>query len=109
MQDRGKPILFSMARLDRVKNLTGLADMYGRCARLRAAANLVIVGGVLDPDAASDRSPPALLIEDIFLQIDTAYAQTWATTDRLPCPPPPPWLCCFLGGIEAMLVSACAD
>ena len=48
-QDREKPIIFSMARLDRVKNLTGLAEWYGRCERLRAAANLVIVGGIVDP------------------------------------------------------------
>jgi sucrose synthase len=38
-----------MARLDRVKNLTGLAEWYGRCERLRAVANLVIVGGIVDP------------------------------------------------------------
>ena len=38
-----------MARLDRVKNLTGLAEWYGRSARLRSLANLVIVGGIVDP------------------------------------------------------------
>ena len=48
-QDRNKPILFSMARLDRVKNLTGLAEMYAKNDRLRAACNLVIVGGIVDP------------------------------------------------------------
>ena len=49
LQDRDLPIIFSMARLDRVKNLTGLAEWYGRCERLRKVANLVIVGGVVDP------------------------------------------------------------
>lgn len=34
----------SMARLDKVKNLTGLAEWYGASPRLRAAANLFIVG-----------------------------------------------------------------
>ena len=48
-QDRNKPVLFSMARLDRVKNLTGLAELYAKNDRLRAACNLVIVGGIVDP------------------------------------------------------------
>ena len=38
-----------MARLDRVKNLTGLAELYAKNERLRAACNLVIVGGIVDP------------------------------------------------------------
>ena len=38
-----------MARLDRVKNLTGLAEMYAKNDRLRAACNLVVVGGIVDP------------------------------------------------------------
>lgn len=38
-----------MARLDRVKNLTGLAEMYAKNERLRAACNLVVVGGIVDP------------------------------------------------------------
>ena len=37
-------MLFSMARLDKVKNLTGLAEWYGGNQRLRSLANLVIVG-----------------------------------------------------------------
>lgn len=35
----------SMARLDKVKNLTGLAEWYAGNERLRGLANLVIVGG----------------------------------------------------------------
>ena len=54
-QDRRKPILFSMARLDRVKNLTGLVELYAKSERLRAACNLVIVGGIVD---ASQVRPP---------------------------------------------------
>ena len=37
VQDKEKPILFSMARLDTVKNLTGLAEWFGRNERLRKA------------------------------------------------------------------------
>jgi hypothetical protein len=44
LADPNKPILFSMARLDKVKNLTGLAEWYGQNERLRKLVNLVIVG-----------------------------------------------------------------
>ena len=49
MQDKEKPVLFSMARLDHVKNLTGLAEWFARNKRLRQLCNLVIVGGIVDP------------------------------------------------------------
>ncbi|GKU99983.1 hypothetical protein SLEP1_g12752 [Rubroshorea leprosula] len=45
LKDRKKPILFTMARLDRVKNLTGLVEWYGKNAKLRELVNLVVVGG----------------------------------------------------------------
>ncbi|OWM84066.1 hypothetical protein CDL15_Pgr009313 [Punica granatum] len=45
LKDRNKPILFTMARLDRVKNLTGLVEWYGKNNRLRELVNLVVVGG----------------------------------------------------------------
>lgn len=50
-----KPILFSMARLDHIKNLTGLVEWFGRSEALRAHANLVIVGGYINPETSSDR------------------------------------------------------
>ena len=34
-----------MARLDRVKNLTGLVEFYGKNDRLKELVNLVVVGG----------------------------------------------------------------
>ncbi len=43
-----------MARLDRIKNLTGLVEWYGRSERLRAAANLFIVGGFVDAAESRD-------------------------------------------------------
>jgi sucrose synthase len=45
LKDRNKPIIFSMARLDRVKNLTGLVELYGRNPRLQELVNLVVVCG----------------------------------------------------------------
>ena len=55
LQDKNKPIIFTMARLDRVKNLTGLVEMYAKSQRLRKVANLVFVGGVIDPAKSGDR------------------------------------------------------
>jgi sucrose synthase len=52
--DPAKPLIFSMARLDLVKNLTSLAAWFGQCPRLSNAANLLIVGGHIDPAASSD-------------------------------------------------------
>jgi len=43
-----------MARLDHVKNLTGFIQWYGSSQRLRNLANLVIVGGHINPDQSSD-------------------------------------------------------
>ncbi|XP_072989700.1 sucrose synthase 1 [Typha latifolia] len=45
LKDRNKPIIFSMARLDRVKNLTGLVEFYGKNPRLKELVNLVVVCG----------------------------------------------------------------
>lgn len=44
--DNSKPIIFSMARLDKVKNLCSLAAWYGNSPMLRERCNLVIIGGV---------------------------------------------------------------
>uniref|UniRef100_J3LIQ9 Sucrose synthase n=1 Tax=Oryza brachyantha TaxID=4533 RepID=J3LIQ9_ORYBR len=55
LADRSKPIIFSMARLDKVKNITGLVEWYGQNKRLRDLVNLVIVGGLLDPSQSKDR------------------------------------------------------
>ena len=45
MKDKSKPIIFTMARLDRVKNITGLVEWYGKNKRLRELVNLVVVAG----------------------------------------------------------------
>lgn len=55
LADRKKPIIFSMARLDTVKNITGLTEWYGRNKRLRELVNLVVVAGFFDPAKSKDR------------------------------------------------------
>ncbi|KAG0608275.1 hypothetical protein M758_8G093300 [Ceratodon purpureus] len=53
--DKKKPILFTMARLDKVKNLTGLVEMYGKSEKLKELVYLVIVGGEINPAKSKDR------------------------------------------------------
>ncbi|KAJ9696557.1 hypothetical protein PVL29_008664 [Vitis rotundifolia] len=55
LNDRSKPIIFSMARLDRVKNITGLVECYAKNAKLRELANLVVVAGYNDVKKSNDR------------------------------------------------------
>jgi sucrose synthase len=54
LEDPEKPVLFSMARLDRVKNLTGLTEWFGKSDRLRAAVNLFLVAGFVDAGSSRD-------------------------------------------------------
>ncbi|CAN4078436.1 unnamed protein product [Withania somnifera] len=84
LEDRKKPILFTMARLDTVKNTTGLTEWYGKNKRLRSLVNLVVVGGSFDPTKSKDREEAAeikkmhVLIEKYQLkgQIRWIAAQT---------------------------------
>lgn len=55
LKDTSKPIIFSMARLDRVKNITGLVELYAKNEELRGLADLVIIAGYLDVKQSSDR------------------------------------------------------
>jgi len=53
--EQGKPIIFTMARLDRIKNITGLVEWYARDEALREKANLVVVAGYVNPGDSQDR------------------------------------------------------
>ncbi|HHM05251.1 MAG TPA: sucrose synthase [Gammaproteobacteria bacterium] len=59
LSEPDKPIIFTMARLDRIKNITGLVDWYGRSAALREQANLVLVAGYVDPAESGDAEEQA--------------------------------------------------
>ena len=54
LADPTLPLVFTMARLDTVKNLTGFVDWYGRNDALRAAANVLVVGGHMEVARSSD-------------------------------------------------------
>ncbi|CAL5426662.1 unnamed protein product [Camellia sinensis] len=80
--DKKKPIIFSMARLDTVKNITGLVEWYGKNKRLRNLANLVVVAGFFDPSKSKDREEIAeinkmhTLIEKYQLKLYRCIADT---------------------------------
>lgn len=59
LRDPGKPLLFTMARLDQIKNLTGLVQWFGESENLRQRCNLVVVGGYVDPLASDDHEERA--------------------------------------------------
>ncbi|XP_071705255.1 sucrose synthase 7-like [Rutidosis leptorrhynchoides] len=59
LTDKTKPIIFSMARLDTVKNITGLTEWFGKNKRLRSLVNLVVVAGFFDPSKSKDREEMA--------------------------------------------------
>ncbi|XP_022938555.1 sucrose synthase 5-like [Cucurbita moschata] len=61
LADRTKPIVFSMARLDIVKNITGLVEWFGKNEKLRNLVNLVVVGGFFDPSKSKDREEIAVI------------------------------------------------
>lgn len=59
LRDADRPLLFSMARLDRIKNITGLVEWFGAHERLREHANLLIVAGHIDGAHSLDREEQA--------------------------------------------------
>ncbi len=54
LDDPNKRPLFSMARLDRIKNLTGLAECYGQSKELQEHCNLILVAGKLRVEESGD-------------------------------------------------------
>lgn len=75
-----------MARLDVVKNLTGLTEWFGKNKRLRSLVNLVIVGAFFDPSKSKDREEMAEIKKMHFLiekyQLKGQIRWIAAQTDR---------------------------
>lgn len=55
LDDPSKRPIFSMARLDRIKNLTGLAECFGKSKELQERCNLILVAGKLRTEDSTDR------------------------------------------------------
>ncbi|CAL5202795.1 unnamed protein product [Lathyrus oleraceus] len=86
LENKRQPIIFSMARLDVVKNITGLVEWYGKNKRLRSLVNLVIVGGFFDPLKSKDREEMAEItkMHDLIEKYQLKGQFRWivAQTDR---------------------------
>ncbi|CAN6936910.1 unnamed protein product [Brassica oleracea] len=86
LAEREKPIIFSMARLDTVKNITGLVEWYGKDKRLREMANLVVVAGFFDMSKSNDREEKAEIkkMHDLIEKYNLKGKFRWiaAQTDR---------------------------
>jgi sucrose synthase len=54
LKDTHKPLLFTMARLDRIKNIAGFVEWYANDPALRAVANVLVVAGHVDPKKSGD-------------------------------------------------------
>jgi sucrose synthase len=54
LDDPSKRPIFSMARLDRIKNLTGLVESFGKSEALQERCNLIIVAGKLRVEESTD-------------------------------------------------------
>ncbi|MGV2827643.1 sucrose synthase [Myxosarcina sp. GI1(2024)] len=54
LEHPNKRPLFSMARLDRIKNLTGLTECFGRSPELQERCNLILVAGKISVEGATD-------------------------------------------------------
>lgn len=52
--NKDKPIIFSMSRLDHVKNISGLVEWYAQDKELQELANLFIVAGFIDESLSKD-------------------------------------------------------
>jgi sucrose synthase len=75
-----------MARLDVVKNLSGLVEWFAKSKRLRNLVNLVIVGGFFDPSKSKDREEMAEIkkMHDLIEKYQLKGQFRWiaAQTDR---------------------------
>lgn len=50
-----RPPIFAMSRIDKVKNLTGLVELYGRHTGLRQHGNLVVVSSLTNASQSTDQ------------------------------------------------------
>jgi sucrose synthase len=69
LDNPSKRPLFSMARLDRIKNLTGLAECFGKSEALQEHCNLILIAGKLRMEDTTDNEE-ASEIEKLYHIID---------------------------------------
>lgn len=58
---KNKPILFTMARLDHIKNITGLVEWFGENKKLQEHANLLVITAHMKEEQADNQEEQALI------------------------------------------------
>jgi sucrose synthase len=59
LDDPTKPPIFSMARLDRIKNLSGLVEAFGQSPELQERCNLILIAGKIRTEDTNDAEEAA--------------------------------------------------
>jgi len=54
LKDQEKPLLFTICRLDTIKNASGFIEWYGKSDTLRELVNVVVVAGQIDIEKSND-------------------------------------------------------
>ncbi len=54
ISDPKKTPIFTMARLDKIKNVAGLVECFGKYPEIQERANLIVIAGKIDPEATDD-------------------------------------------------------
>ncbi len=54
LEDAKRIPIFTMARLDKVKNVAGLVESFGKCPEIRNRCNLIVVAGRVDAAQSED-------------------------------------------------------
>lgn len=79
LKDREKPLIFTIARLDRIKNITSLVKWYAQSKKLQEMTNLLIIAGKLDKSLSSDKEEQAQIdiMYDLFKKYDLKDKVRW--------------------------------
>ncbi len=77
--EQGKALIFTMARLDRIKNITGLVEWFARDEALRKKANLVVVAGYVDAELSQDHEEQMQIarMHELFDEYDLDGEVRW--------------------------------
>lgn len=77
--DKSKPIIFTMARLDVIKNLTGLVEWYANNESLQNMANLFVVGGYIHADMSKDEEEQTQIhkMHELITQYELEHCVRW--------------------------------
>ncbi len=54
LENPDKPPIFTMARFDKIKNITGLIEAFGRSPKLQQSTNLIFAAGTIHLEASHD-------------------------------------------------------